>query len=234
VARTSYFPSTDEGLLSWALNFSSLISATPTSYGLVAGDATAFAVLKTAFANAMAANEPGVRNKMTVSAKNVARDVVKNAARFLVARIQGTPTVSDAQKYELRITVRSEPTPMPAPALAPVATVKGVADRSVRMTLRDAANLTHRRKPVGVTGASVFWCAGAEPSPAGDGWTFGGVTTETTFDLVLNGAPSEAATVWICAMWVGTRGELGPACAPVRVDLLAAQATPVQQLKVAA
>jgi hypothetical protein len=217
------------------LNFSTLLSAGAASYGLLAADAAAFAVLKSAFADAMAANEPGVRNKVTVSAKNVARENLKTAARFLVARIHGTPSVTDAQKYALRITVRSRPTPMPAPAIAPVATVKSVVSRTVRMTLRDAAGLTRRRRPVGVVCANVFWCVGAEPAPPGAGWTFGGATTETTFDLVLNGAPSDAATVWICAMWVGTRGELSPACAPVRVDLPAVRGMPMQQqLKVAA
>ena len=45
-----YLPHNDAELLAWSSNFSSLITAAPVTYGLVAGQATAYAALHTAYA----------------------------------------------------------------------------------------------------------------------------------------------------------------------------------------
>ena len=111
----SFLPDKDAALLAWSLNFSTLITATPTAYGLVAADATAYAALHTAFATAMAACDPGVRNKAAVADKNDARTALKDSARLLAKRVAGTPSVTDAQKFELGLNVPATPTPIPAP-----------------------------------------------------------------------------------------------------------------------
>ncbi|MGH7179314.1 MAG: hypothetical protein ACREJC_18200 [Tepidisphaeraceae bacterium] len=51
----TFFPSRDTELLAWSLNFKTLITATPTAYGLTAGLATAYGVLHDAFATALVA-----------------------------------------------------------------------------------------------------------------------------------------------------------------------------------
>src|SRR4051794_27940835 len=66
------FPPSDNGLLAWSLNFLNLITAAPTSYGLVAPDATAYGLIHTAYSDALAACDPNVRNKAAVVDKNTA------------------------------------------------------------------------------------------------------------------------------------------------------------------
>ena len=74
---TSYIPSKDAQLDDWALNFKTLIAATPTNYGLVAADATAITNAYTSWHTAfLAATNPSTRTKATVGEiSNVLRGV---------------------------------------------------------------------------------------------------------------------------------------------------------------
>ena len=59
-----FLPAKDAELLSWKTDFSAAITATPTDYGLVAGQATAFAALLSAYSAALAiATNPMTRTR---------------------------------------------------------------------------------------------------------------------------------------------------------------------------
>src|SRR5688572_9679270 len=124
-----FLPNKDAALLAWSLNFSTRITATPTAYGLVAADATAYAALHTNFATTMAAVDPDERNKIATAAKNTARLALKTSARLLAKRVEGTASVTDAQKLELGLNVRAMPSPIPPPATAPIISITSVMGR---------------------------------------------------------------------------------------------------------
>lgn len=106
----------DSDLASGSNNFSTKISASPTSYGLSASQATAYAALNTAWQAAyQTAITPSTRTKSTVAAKNASRAPLRVMASNLAKIIDGTPTVTDAQKIDLGIAVRATPSPMPPP-----------------------------------------------------------------------------------------------------------------------
>ena len=120
MANVTFFPSTDAALLAWSLNFSTLISATPTAYGLTSTQATAYAALvHSAYATAPAACEPASRTKSAVSTKNTARANLKASARLLANMVNGTASVTQRQKLTLGLTVKARPSPIPAPSTSP-------------------------------------------------------------------------------------------------------------------
>ena len=84
-----FLPTSDAALLAWSLNFNTLITATPTAYGLTAALATAYGTLHTGYATALAACEPPQRTKSAVAAKNLARTNLKNDARLLAKLVDG-------------------------------------------------------------------------------------------------------------------------------------------------
>jgi hypothetical protein len=213
------FPNTDAGLLAWSLNLSTLITSTPTAYGLVTADATAYAALHASFASALAECDPGVRNKAAVAAKNAAREALKNAARLLAKRIDGTATVTDAQKIELGLTVRSQPSPIPAPSHAPALDVVSVSGRTVKIRLHDATDASRRGKPAGVAGATVFSFVGEDAPTDPSAWKFEGNTTLTSFDIVFPNSVAPGTKVWTCAFWRNERDASGPACEPVSTNI---------------
>ncbi len=214
-----FLPQTDAALLAWSLNFSTKVTATPTAYGLTAAQATAYQALHDAFASALAACDPAIRNKPAVATKNDARLALKDDARLLARLVQGTASVTDAQKLELGLNVRAAPSPIPAPSQAPGIDILGIAGRTVSIRLHGDAVLK-RAKPPGCKGASVFSFAGGASAPTDPSvYKFEGNTTRTVFDVVVPDSVEPGTTVYITAMWWNERAESGPAATPVAVTV---------------
>jgi hypothetical protein len=216
---TSFLPNKDAALLAWSLNFSTRITATPTAYGLVAGDATSYATLHTAYATALAACDPDERNKIVIATKNTARTALKVSARLLAKRVEGTATVTDAQKLELGLNVRAMPSPIPPPANAPGIGIVGVAGNVVKVRLFDPADAATRGKPAGVYGASLFSFVGtAAPTDIGQ-WKFEGNTGRTRRVVEFDNTVAAGARVWLTAFWFNGRKQSGPAATPVSTNV---------------
>lgn len=213
------FPSTDTGLLAWSTNFKDLITATPTAYGLVAGDATAYTAVHTAYATALAACDPAQRNKAAVVAKNAARTTLKNSATLLANKVYSTASVTDAQKTELGIPPRALPTPIPPPTTSPVIEVISTTGWTVRIRLR-AADGARRGKPPGTVGASIFSYVGEAPPADISKWNFEGSAGRVTkIDIPFATTLAAGTKVWLTAFWFSGRKIAGPACAPLSANL---------------
>lgn len=219
MAGSGFLPDTDSGLLAWSLNFKTLIQAGAVSYGLTVPLATAYGALHDAYADALAAADPAIRTRGSVAAKNTARANLKANARLLDRLVQGTGTVTDQQKRDLGLNVRSAPSPIPPPADAPGLDILSVSGWTVKIKLHDTASSARRGKPPGVTGASIFSFVGAE-APADIGsWQFEGNTGKTSGTVTFPNTLAAGAQVWITAFWFNGRKQSGPACAPVPTNL---------------
>jgi hypothetical protein len=219
MAARSFLPTRDAALLAWSLNFSTLINDSPESYGLSAPLASAYAALHLAFAAAMEGVEPGIRNKSAVAAKNAARSNLKKNAGLLAKIVQGTATVTSAQKVTLGLNVRRKPTPVPAPAFAPGLDIVSVRGFSAVIRLHDTQVIGRRAKPAGVSGASVFIHVGPTAPTDVAGWTFKGNTGRTTMEVHFPATLPAGATVWFTAFWFNPRQQSGPSSAPVGANL---------------
>jgi hypothetical protein len=113
----SFFTVRKDGVFAAGSNvFSTKISATPTAYGLTAGQASNYASLNGTFQTAyQAVLDPATKTKATVSTKNTAREPLRQSASSLAKIINGTPTVTDSQKIDLGLAVGAQPSPRPAP-----------------------------------------------------------------------------------------------------------------------
>lgn len=113
MSKSFYYGTTDLELKSKSNTFAALILANPTSYGLVAGQATAYGTLNTAFSNALDLWEASAtRTPVALQNKNTAREALVANAKMLAAIIQATPTVTNGQREALGLTVRATPTPV--------------------------------------------------------------------------------------------------------------------------
>lgn len=214
-----FLPTKDAALLAWSLNFSTRISASPITYGLTAALATSYQTLHTSFANALAECDPDERNKILVAAKNAARTALKTQARFLNDLVQGTSTVTDAQKLELGLTVRQQPTPIPPPASQPGITILATMGNTVKLRLFDLTDSANRGKPAAVDGASVFSFVGAVAPTEEAEWNFEGVTSKTKIDIVFPETITPGAKVWFTAFWFNQRKQNGPAATPIGCNI---------------
>jgi hypothetical protein len=215
----NYLPTREADLLTWATNFNTQVAATPTAFGLTAGQATAFTALFTAFETAYnAANAPLTRSPVNITAKNTAKDNMidgPGGIRELAAIIQAFPAINAHQIRELGLTVRdSSPSPIPAPTVAPEMDFIPTGTRTIRVRLHNEQTL-NRKKPEGVKGATLFYHVG-ETAPAElNDWTFYTNTTKTVNDVELPAEIASGATVWFTAFWRNPKDQSGPATTPV-------------------
>ena len=180
----SFFTGTDAQLYTGSDAFSAQISATPTAFGLVAAQATAYAALNADFATKyLAANNEETRTKAAIVAKNSAADALRIAAADLAKIIDGTPTVTDAQKTALGLNVRKVPSPMGAPGTSTNFKVKLMGDGSIELGWKC-------NNPVGSTGTlyQIFRRTGA----VGEFEYLGGVGEKKYHDTTI---PAGAAVV---------------------------------------
>jgi hypothetical protein len=210
-----FFPTTDIGLLHWSSNLSDRINASPGEYGVPVEMAESYAVLHQAFAAAMAAVDPGVRNKTSVHSKNDTRAALKSAARRVVMAVRSTATVSEAQQVALGLTVRGRPTPIARPTEPPAVDVISVSGRTVRFRLHDSTTV-RRRKPAGVQGAAIFSFVGPEAPNERAALRFEGITTRTKGEVTFPMTVAPGEHVWLTAAWFNPRTQSGPMSAPVR------------------
>jgi hypothetical protein len=203
-------PVADQALLVWVQNASTLITATPTAFGLVAGDATALAALVSDYSTRLStATTPATRNKISVAAKDTSKLALVAKIRSLLKIINAYPPLTPAQRASLNLHPRdTTPTPVPPPATRPMLAVDpdGVA------RIFDETTPENRRKPAGARGAVVFAKIGAateEPPVSPDDARFAVIATRNRFSIPLPPG-SNGKMLWVMAQWFNERGELGP------------------------
>jgi hypothetical protein len=216
----SFFTGTDAELYTGSAAFSTKITASPTAFGLVAAQATAYAAKNSAYAAAyVEAVDPETRTKGKVEAKNEAKRQLRLMAGDLAKIIDGTPTVTNEQKIDLGLNVRSTPTPIPAPLYAPDIDIVSVSGNTVRLKLHDSTSSTRRGRPPGVDGAAVFSFVGAAAPTDPADWKFEGNTTRTTTNVTFPGTVAPGAKVWFTAFWFNPRAQSGPSATPVTTNI---------------
>lgn len=213
---TSYIPSKDADLASWADNFNTLITAAPTTYGLIAGDATAIDDVVQPYLDAYAViTVPATKTMVTVAEKNTAKFAMLSVVRSYAQRIAVNPGVADGDKIALGLNLHgTPPTPVPAPTTIPLLSLLGATP--LNFTLRFADELTpdKRAKPFGAVRLDTFVKIDTTPkSDPEDSLYYGGFTKQPAFVTFAPEDSGKYATLW--GRWATRRGDVGPWSAPV-------------------
>jgi len=232
VGGRSFFRGTDAELFNGTQVFSALISGAPTEYGLVAGQATAYDALSGAYTSAyVTATTPETRTKSSVAAKDAARRSLIEMAQVLTKVIYNTSTVTDAMLIDLGLALRPQRTPVPAPTDAPELDVVSVVGRTVKV--RAHGGVLHRGKPEGISQITAFTFLGETPPETTAGWNLQGTSGRT--ELTITFPAGDATTAWVTAFWQNAKGQYGPACQPIQINLPASASVPsTEALKLAA
>ena len=206
----SYVPQPDSIFATWLDNFSTKLTANPTEYGLVAGDAAAVDgvndTFQLAYANAI---DPSTRTSATIAAKDAGRVNAESVVRPLAVRVIQNPSVTNEARVALGVTV---PTPVPTPIAPPTTAPSLILINAVpllhNMAYRDATDPLVRAKPFGVVSLSLFVqigvSAGIDPDAAG----FKGDFNKTPFQVPWLAADrGKHATYW--ARWKTRSGPAG-------------------------
>lgn len=206
-----YIPKTDADLDTWATNFDTVITAAPTDYGLVAGDATAFHTLRLAYTNALAAAvNPATRTPVTVAAKDTARNSMVAAARQYARIAQAYPAITNELLADAGLTVRDAiPSPIPAPVTNPILSMMQTASLQHTLRFRDSVLVNPRSKPPGAVALQLYvkTTVGA-PTDVAD-CTFVGQYSRMPAVVSFDGADAGKLAQYL-ARWVTAKGLTGP------------------------
>lgn len=206
-----FIPGTFQDLLAWSLNFSTLITAAPTDYGLVSGDATAYAALHSTYAAAQAAaTDPSTRTASTVADRVTARTALVAGARMYARQVQAFPAITPMLLSDLGLTVRdSDNTAVPAPSSNPVVTVDTIQPGQHILRLVDSDTPDSKAKPPGCGGAEVFVYRGTVAPTGFSDYAYAGLASRFLFTVTHSGGDAGKQAYYL-ARWVTKTGLTGP------------------------
>ena len=187
----AYIPAADADFETWLANFDALLTANPTTYGLVAGDAVIVAAVAATFAVAYPISQaPTTRTPVTVADKDVARVAAEAVVRPYAVDISLNAAVTPANKTAIGVTVRStNPTPIPAPIAAPELSVQSMIPGQLTLAIKDPG-AAGKAKPFGSVGVEVWTANGAVAATLPSECALEGIYTKSPSRIAM--APGDA------------------------------------------
>lgn len=220
-----YIPPADAAFDAWLDNFSNLLTANPSDFGLTAPDAAAVAAVygtwNTAYGIAV---DPVTRTSPAIAAKDAARASAEAVVRPFAVQISVNPAVTNANKTAIGVTVRSTtPTPIPPPTDMPELGLQSAIPLEMLMSYK-VPGAVGKSKPFGSIGVEVFRAVGDVPAIDPAQATYNGTFTKSPFRQRFT-AEDQGKTVTYFARFVtrsGPEGEAqkGPWSAPLVLTVM--------------
>jgi hypothetical protein len=207
-----YIPAADGDFDAWQTNFITYASANAAALGLdPLVDIPPLTAAQGVWATDYPANTAAqAAAEAARQAKVAARGGLEGVIRPLVARLQASGDVDDAERQALGITVRDTiPTPVEPPKTRPVVSVDTSQRLQHTISFADETTPTRKAKPAGVRGAQL-WVKVGDPAPTDPSeLTFLATDTRTPYLAAFEGADANQVAHYMLR-WESTRGETGP------------------------
>jgi hypothetical protein len=208
---TPYIPPKDADLANWADNFRDLIVASPTTYGLVAGDGTAIGNVVTPFLAAYTiAINPTTRTAVTVAAKDTAKFAMLSVLRSYAQIVSANPAVDPSDKIALGLNLHgTPPSPIPPPSTFPLLNV--LAATPLLHTVRYADELTpdRRTRPFGAVGMELRRTIAVAPAVDPDAALFYALVTRQPVPVSFDSGDAGKICTYF-GRWLNRKGQPGP------------------------
>jgi len=224
--QAPYLPAPDADFENWFANFSGLITTSPTTYGLVVGDATAIAASYTAWNTAyLAATNPATRTSPTVAAKTAQRISSEAVIRPYATQISRNPAVTNDDKVAVGVNLpNSSRTPVPPPTTAPAISLQSAIHNLQVLAYYDTSTPTSKAKPPGAIGLELWQYIGVAPATDPSQAKLYGTLTKSPANIGTNsGDVGKLATYygrWTTRSGPGGQNQTGPWSAPLTVAIV--------------
>lgn len=205
-----YMPARNAEFALWLANFAALVAAAPLSYGLTVPDAVAITTQDTAYQAAyLLSTNPATRTAATVATTQGARFAAEAVVRPYAMRINANQTVTDAQRSDLGITIRTvTPTPVPPPLTSPALMLVAATPGIHTIQVRDSLTPTSKAKPENVAALELWVAVGVAPAVDPSAGAFRQLTTKTPFQVAFE-APDKGKIATYFGRWVNRSGTAG-------------------------
>lgn len=157
-----YIPPKDADFDAWLLNFTTLLTAAPATYGLTAPDAVICAAAYTAWHPAyVTATTPETRTSPAVAQKDAERAAAEATVRPYAQRIAKNDAVTPENKAAIGVNPPNySPVPIPAPTTFPLLSLRSGEPLVHILQYQDSGLGTGKKKPFGALGMQVFRTVG--------------------------------------------------------------------------
>jgi hypothetical protein len=224
--QAPYLPAQDAAFDAWFDNFSALITAAPTDYGLVSGDATAIAASFTSWHAAyLLATNPTTRTSPAIAAKDAERTSAEQVIRPYATQISRNPAVSNLDKTAVGVNLpNTARTPVPPPSTQPALSLVAAIHNLQTLAYRDTATPTTKAKPAGAIGMELWRTIATGPVVDPSAAALIGIVTKSPTNVgTLSGDAGKTATYF--ARWTTRSGpagvaQVGPWSAPLAVVIV--------------
>jgi hypothetical protein len=204
-----YIPPKDAELVAWSANFSAVVTANASAWGITPEEVTALQTANDTFAALHAQADSPEKNSIIVAEKNAARDVLVAKIRELAGFRLKNPIITDAQRIALGLHVRdATPTNIPAPTTRPELDVDVLDFRRLKVVFHDMGS-DSKAKPYGVNGAVIVYAVLDAPPADVTALTRSTLATRTPHVLEFT-EEERGKTVYIAICWQNEKGEKGP------------------------
>ena len=206
-APAPYIPPRQVDTDVWMQNFSTLISASPTTYGLLASAATIIATFVGAFHISLAiALTPSPRTPASIAQKDSDLASALVICRGYAIQVRNNTGVTNADKAALGLTIPTlTPTPIPTPNTQPVLAIIGATPLQFTIKYSDTATPLSKAKPFGVSHLEIHAVTSATVISNQDVIPYLADYTKGPFPL--NWQPADVGKVgYICGRWKTRRG----------------------------
>lgn len=207
-----YIPSKLASLGLWATNFSSLITASPTTYGLTAPNASAISSAVSPFTAALAVSTNlSTRTRATVAATQSAKAAMLAVVRPFAQTVSRNSGVTPEHKAALGVNTRTNtPSPIPAPSTNPIISVISAAPLEQTVRASDSTTPDKRAKPFGALGMLLYGKASLTPITNIDELPVVQIVTKQPIKVAFDSA-DRGKTMYYYGRWYNRKGQLGPA-----------------------
>lgn len=210
MAVAPYIPPKNADLVAWQLNFSTLLTAAPATYGLMTSDAAtvaaAYAALNAAYG---LITSPSTKTATTVQAFNIQKVTSLSVFRPYAQTIANNAGVSASNKIAIGVNARTTPpTPVPSPPTYPVLYFGSNSNAGQVIRYHDSANSASvKSKPFGVLQIQIFATVSTTPITDPTLLDYRLSITTSPFQLTM-GSGNAGKTAYYAARYITRKGLL--------------------------
>jgi len=226
VNQAPYIPAKDADFNNWLNNFSTLLTANPTTYGLTAPDAVAVASVTTTWNTAYeTATNPDTRTSPAVAAKDAARASAEATVRPYAQQISKNAAVSTEDKTAIGVNIPNfSPVPIPPPTTFPQLGFRSATPLVHLLQYQDSELGTGKKKPFGAIGVEIWRSVGTVPATDPDQTTYYGQFTKSplrvSFSADQVGKICTYFARWVTRSGPGGVAQTGPWSAPLTATVI--------------
>jgi len=221
-----YIPPQDSAFDAWLLNFSTLLTASPTTYGLTSPAAVIVADKYTSWhASYIVAITPETRTSPAIAQKDAERASAEETVRPYAQLISRNAAVTPQDKSAIGVNEPNfSPVPIPPPTSFPLISLRNGVPLAHVLQWQDSNLGTGKAKAFGVIGCQVFRSVGVVAATDPEQASFYQQPTKSPFRSEFS-APDRGKVCTYFARWINRSGAggvayYGPWSDPVNVVVM--------------